>query len=96
MIQGTRGASILFVDGLLTLLQGLRLVYWENSWPFLLIALGVLLLLERLAQNHIAAATYAAAPPIAQSTEQPASPTSILPRYTHTGDDTPSMEGRKP
>ncbi len=88
VVQGTRGAAVLFVVGLLTLLQGLRIVYWDNSWPFLLIALGVLLLLERVALNRIAAASYAANQPAAQQVEQPLPTNSILPRYPRAGDDT--------
>lgn len=96
VVQGIRGAGVLLIVGLLTLLQGLRLVYWENSWPLLLIALGVLLLLERLAQNQIAATTmYAAASPVAPA-EQPSSPTSILPRYTRADEDPTRREGQQP
>lgn len=92
VVNGVRGAGVLFVIGLLTLLQGLRVVYWENSWPFLLIAIGVLLLVERFALNQMAAAPYAVAQPDAQAAEQSSS-TSILPRYTPAGDDTNSREG---
>ena len=100
LIRATRGAGVLFVVGLLTLLQGLHVMDWEASWPFLLIFLGVGILLERVALNRMNGAPYAAGypPPAANPTaDEPvvetSSPTSIMPRYTQPKNDTEG-EGR--
>lgn len=87
MLQGVRGSGVLFVVGLLTLLQGLRIVYWENSWPFLLIFLGVFLLFERLALNRMSVGSPAVPYPMqdrqtGEQVTETTSATSILPRYT--------------
>ena len=54
---------MVFIVGLLTLLQGLHVIYWESSWPVLLIFLGVITLMERVALNNMnAAPMYPVAP----------------------------------
>lgn len=100
VLQGLRGSGVLFVVGLLTLLQGLRVVYWENSWPFLLIFLGVFLLMERLAFNQMnTAPTYTpysaqATPSATEQSSETASATSILPRYITPRNDLQDREGQ--
>lgn len=100
LLQTSRGAGVLFIVGLLTLLQGLHIVRWQNSWPLLLIFLGVFLLVERLALNRVTAPiggnAYPAQPyaaPVEPVAEQSHS-TSILPRYTRPADDRTKTEGQ--
>ena len=88
-VRSARGAGVVFVVGLLTLLQGLNIIYWSSSWPFLLIFFGVALLVERFAANSVAAAAYSApgfpgqpAVPTAEPPVETASPTSIAPKGT--------------
>ncbi len=84
--RSVRGAGIVFIIGLLTLLQGLHIIYWSSSWPFLLIFLGVILLVERLAANNVNGIPYPVAAHPAPSPADPphetASPTSIMPKGT--------------
>ena len=104
LIRASRGAGVLFIVGLLTVLQGLHVVNWEASWPFLLIFLGVMALAERFAMNGMNAAGYpggypAGYPPQPSATpEEPvvetSSPTSIVPRVTRPGNDLTDREGR--
>ena len=101
MLRESRGAATVGVVGLLTLLQGLHVVNWENSWPFLLIFLGLFILVERLAMNGMqsippyAPAAYPGAPATApEPVVDTASPTSILPRYTRPSNDLHEGEGR--
>ena len=54
-LRAGKGAGVLIVLGVLTLFQGLHIAYWDSTWPILLIFLGVWILLERVAQNRLAA-----------------------------------------
>lgn len=101
LLHAGKGAGVVFVVGLLTLLQGLHVVAWEYSWPFLLIFLGVFILLERLALNRMNANTYPAyaGQPSGPAMEpepvvETSSPTSIVPKYTRPSNDLNDTEGR--
>ncbi len=101
LVHGSKGAGVVFVVGLLTLLQGLHVVDWEYSWPFLLIFFGVYVLLERFAMNRMNANAYTAGypgQPAPQTANEPvvetASPTSIVPKYTRPSNDLNDTEGR--
>ncbi len=100
LLNATKGLAILFVVGLLTLLQGLHVVNWENSWPFLLIAIGVFSLFQKFAQNGATTMPgpmgYPAAPVTApvETPVETSSPTSIVPRFTRSGNDSENTEGR--
>ncbi|MGI4853526.1 MAG: hypothetical protein ACRYF4_05680 [Janthinobacterium lividum] len=101
LLRASKGAGVVFVVGLLTLLQGLHVVDWEYSWPLLLIFLGVFILLERLALNRMNTPAYppvgypgAPVPPAAEPVVETASPTSIMPKYTRPSNDLNDTEGR--
>ena len=91
LLRASRGAGVVFIVGLLTLLQGLHVLYWESSWPILLIFLGVITLIERVALNNMNSAVYPggatgpAAP--AEPPVETSSPASIVPKYTHPDND---------
>ncbi|SEB61705.1 hypothetical protein [Terriglobus roseus] len=98
MLRASRSAGVVFIVGLLTLLQGLHVVAWHESWPFLLIFLGVVMVLERMSLNTMnTAAGYpgypvAPEPPAAPPDTRAESPTeaestSILPRYNRPNND---------
>jgi hypothetical protein len=98
MLRASKGAGVVFIVGLLTLLQGLHVVTWHESWPFLLIFLGIVMVLERMSLNSMnTAAGYPGYPgfpggPVAPpDTPAPPAPagdsTSILPRYTRPSND---------
>ncbi len=53
VVRTMRGAGIVFMVGLLTLLQGLHVIDWSASWPLLLIFFGAVLLAERFAVNNM-------------------------------------------
>ena len=46
-IRRMRGAVILILIGVLALLNQWNILYWHTSWPFILIVLGLLMLVER-------------------------------------------------
>ena len=63
LLRASRGAGVVLIVGLLTFLQGVHVIYWESSWPILLIFLGVITLMERVALNNMnAAPMYPGAP----------------------------------
>ena len=101
-VSAYRGAGVVFVVGLLTLLQGLHIVYWHESWPFLLIFLGVLMVFERIAQNRVGAAVFNGypgypPPPVTEPIADKDASVSIIPKYTSAGDtstDHHDQEGR--
>ena len=97
LLRTSRGAGVVFIVGLLTLLQGLHVVDWESSWPILLIFLGVITLMERLALNKMSTAAYPVAP-VAPVPPEPvvetSSPTSIVPKYTRPENDLTDGGGR--
>ena len=97
LLRTSRGAGTVFIVGLLTLLQGLHVIYWESSWPVLLIFLGVITLMERVALNNVnAAPVYPGTPyaPPAEPVVETSSPTSITPKYTRPENDLNDGEGR--
>lgn len=100
LLRASKGAGVVFIVGLLTLLQGLHVVDWEYSWPILLIFLGVFILLERLALNRMTTTPYpptgypGAPVPPAEPVVETASPTSIMPKYTRPSNDLNDTEGR--
>ena len=98
LLRASRGAGVVFIVGLLTLLQGLHIIYWESSWPILLIFLGVITLMERVALNNMnAAPMYPPAPVPPTPAETPvetSSPTSIVPKYTRPENDLTDQGGR--
>jgi hypothetical protein len=99
LLRSSRGAGTVFIVGLLTLLQGLHVIYWESSWPILLIFLGVVTLAERVALNNVnTSAAYSAMPyaptPAAEPPVETSSPTSIVPKYTRPENDLNDGEGR--
>ena len=100
LLRASRGAGVVFIVGLLTLLQGLHVIYWETSWPILLIFLGVITLMERVALNNMnAAAAYPGGPigppaPEAEPVVETSSPTSIVPKYTRPENDLTDQGGR--
>ncbi|MGI4757175.1 MAG: hypothetical protein ACRYGF_10035 [Janthinobacterium lividum] len=100
VLRASRGPGVVFVVGLLTLLQGLHVVDWEYSWPLLLIFLGVFILVERFAQNSMAATPYPAGYPVdpqsapVEPEAETSSSTSILPRYSRPSNDLDQKEGR--
>ncbi len=90
-VRAARGAGVVFITGLLTLLQGLHVIGWSSSWPFLLIFIGVALVIERVALNTMNSTVYTGAGypvhpvPQAQPAATPVqtvSPTSITPTGT--------------
>ncbi len=102
MIRAMRGAGVVFVVGLLTFLQGLHVIRWEASWPFLLIFIGVAILAERAALSKMVSSGftpqgYPVGPPPAAASEpvaETSSPTSIVPKYTRPSNDLGDEEGR--
>jgi TM2 domain-containing membrane protein YozV len=96
LIRASKGAGFIFIIGVLTLLQGLHIARWHESWPFLLIFLGVVMVMERVAVNNMnVAGTYPGYPasPVppppdsaAASSEEEGS-TSIVPKYTRPAND---------
>ena len=98
MLRTNRGAGVIFIVGLLTLLQGLHVIDWESSWPILLIFLGVITLMERVALNKVnAAPMYPGSPvppPPAEPPVETSSPNSIVPKYTRPENDLIDREGR--
>jgi hypothetical protein len=98
--RSLRGAGVVFIIGLLTFLQGLHIIRWASSWPFLLIFLGVSILIERTALNGPSTMPYAGypppAPPVAEAepVTETSSPTSIVPKYTRPSNDLGDEEGR--
>jgi hypothetical protein len=46
-IRRLRGAVILILIGVLALLNQWNILYWHNSWPLILIVIGLLMVLER-------------------------------------------------
>jgi len=87
-----KGPVILFVVGLLTVLDNLHVVEWDRSWPLLLIAIGGVMLAERAMQNRLiqnvpyppySGDPAAYAPPAPAKDE----PVSFVPRSTHMEDD---------
>jgi hypothetical protein len=99
-VRAMRGAGVVFIVGLLTLLQGLHVVRWESSWPILLIFLGVFILVERSAANRMTATPYPMGyPPVpvaepVESVVETSSETSIVPKYTRPSNDLGNEEGR--
>lgn len=99
LLRAAKGAGVVLIVGVLTLLQGLHVVAWHESWPFLLIFLGVIMVLERMSLNSMNAAAayppsyppYPGAPAAPQDTpsepEAAANSTSILPRYGRPSND---------
>ena len=97
LVRAGRGAGVVFIVGLLTLLQGLHVVTWHESWPFLLIFLGVVMVVERMSLNSMnAAAGYPGYPgysgPPVGAPDVPAKPVetdsnSIVPTYTRPSND---------
>ena len=97
LVRAGRGAGVVFIIGLLTLLQGLHVVTWHESWPFLLIFLGVVMVVERMSLNSMnAAAGYPGYPgypgPPVGAPDVPAEPVetdsnSIVPKYTRPSND---------
>lgn len=101
LLRASRGAGAVFIVGLLTFLQGLHVIYWESSWPILLIFLGVITLMERVALNNMNAAPMypgAVGGPVAPAPAEPpvetSSPTSIVPKYTRPENDLTDQGGR--
>jgi Domain of unknown function (DUF5668) len=47
-VRRLRGAVILIVIGVLALLNQWNIFHWRTSWPVILIALGVMMIVERL------------------------------------------------
>ena len=96
--RSLRGAGVVFIVGLLTLLQGLHVAYWHTSWPFLLIFLGVSILLERTATAQMASVPYPSYPPAPGAEAEPvvetSSETSVVPKYTRPSNDLTNEEGR--
>jgi hypothetical protein len=98
LLRAGKGAGVVFIVGLLTLLQGLHVASWHESWPFLLIFLGVVMVLERMSLNSMnAAASYSAYPGFPAAPGAPpdtkagnateAESTSILPKYNRPSND---------
>jgi len=46
-IRRLRGAVVLILIGVLALLNQWNILRWNTSWPFILIGIGVLMLIER-------------------------------------------------
>jgi hypothetical protein len=99
LIRASKGAGFIFIIGVLTLLQGLHIARWHESWPFLLIFLGVVMVMERVAVNNMnVAGTYPGYPvspvsPVPPPPETGASypeeenSTSIVPKYSRPAND---------
>ena len=69
LLRAVRGASWLILVGVLLLLHSLGWVRWENSWPWLIIAAGLLMLLNRaMYLTGMNAAYYAPVPPATPAT----------------------------
>ncbi len=98
MLRASRGAGVVFIVGLLTFLQGVHVIYWESSWPILLIFLGVIALMERVALNNMNAAPMYPGVPVAPVQPEPpvetSSPTSIMPKYTRPENDLNDQGGK--
>jgi hypothetical protein len=48
-VRRLRGAVILILIGVLALLNQWNILYWHNSWPLILIVVGLLMVVERAA-----------------------------------------------
>ncbi len=48
-IRRLRGAVILILIGVLALLNQWNILYWHNSWPLILIVIGLMMVAERAA-----------------------------------------------
>ncbi len=74
------GPAVLVTLGVLFLLQEYYIVSFDQSWPVLLLVIGVMIFLSRTAptEGHISGAIYgtyiAPAPPAAQSSPAPPTP----------------------
>jgi len=64
VLRALRGAIWLIAVGILSLLDSFRILYWSNSWPWIIILVGVFMILQRAAYNHAAAAAYVPPPPV--------------------------------
>ena len=73
------GAAILITLGLLFLLDEYRLLYFDNSWPVLLIVIGLMIFAARSGstEGHVQPVWMGGVPPQAQGATDPqqASPT---------------------
>ncbi|HET6933661.1 MAG TPA: DUF5668 domain-containing protein [Candidatus Angelobacter sp.] len=78
--RGLIGPAVLVTLGVLFLLQEYYIIPFEQSWPVLLLVIGVMIFLSRTAptEGHISGAIYgtyiAPAPPAAQSSAAPPTP----------------------
>jgi len=94
-IGAYRGASIVLVLGVLVFLQGLHVLHGNTFGAVFLIALGALLLAERMAQNNAVNTFsgypgYPGQPPVPPVQEQPVAhdeTVSIVPKYTRPDND---------
>lgn len=78
--RGLIGPAVLVTLGVLFLLQEYYIIPFEQSWPVLLLVIGLMIFLSRTAptEGHISGAIYgtyiAPAPPAAQSSPAPPTP----------------------
>jgi len=100
VFRALRGSIWLFTLGFLFLLDTFRIIYWNHSWPLLIIVIGVMTLLERTAYNS-GPTTYAPTPFPLQPAYTPVPATqaapdslSILPTHQHNESDSRSEGGR--
>ncbi len=96
LINNMRGPALFLIAGLLTLLQAVRLLNWGQSWPFLLIFIGVWILIERLSFNRVAEENFAfAAGPVPVTPPASGSQRGFAPSVVPSGDEsTTDKEGR--
>jgi len=56
VLRALRGSVWLTLIGILALLDSFRVVRWHYSWPWIIIMVGIMLILERTVYNSAAAA----------------------------------------
>jgi len=86
-IRGLTGAALLITLGFLFLLDQYRVIYFDNSWPVLLIVIGLLSFAARSAstEGHVQP-LWMGVPPQAQGPGDPRGPQQAGPNPNQGGD----------
>jgi hypothetical protein len=86
VLRCLRGSVWLIAIGVLFLLDSFRLVSWSSSWPFLIILVGLMMVLERIATNSAAAAVPPPSPAYVEGWDPPPPAASPTPGPTSASD----------
>jgi TM2 domain-containing membrane protein YozV len=76
VLRALRGSVWLIVFGILALLDSFHLASWSDSWPWIIIVVGVMMLLERTVAHSAAAAAPTPAPAYVEGWDDPPAPPS--------------------